>query len=118
HDYPWSGGGRDSGARRRKIQDFLRRRELLVDAKTSRRAPVHRNTLMDAIGIRRFGPAGEVAGIRLFAGLFTSVAYSRPPSSIPLLRQKVQRTIARAGLSPDSHDGKALQHILDSFPRD
>src|SRR3954470_4208100 len=117
-DYPLFGGVRDFGALPRDIQDFLRRRELLVVAKTSRRATVHRNTLMDAIGIRRFGAAGEVIGIRLFAGLFTSVAYSRPPSSIPLLRQKVQRTIARAGLSPDSHDGKALQHILDSFPRD
>ena len=116
--YPLFGGVRDFGALPRDIQDFLRRRELLVVAKTSRRATVHRHALMDAIGIRRFGPDGEVIGIRLFAGLFTSIAYSRPPHSIPLLRQKVQRTIARAGLSPDSHDGKALQHILDTFPRD
>jgi glutamate dehydrogenase len=120
HDptYPLFGGVRDFAALPRDIQDFLRRRELLVVAKTSHRATVHRNALMDAIGIRRFGPDGEVIGIRLFAGLFTSIAYSRSPHSIPLLRQKVQRTIARAGLSPDSHDGKALQHILDTFPRD
>jgi glutamate dehydrogenase len=112
------GGLRDFGSLPRDVQDFLLRRELLFIAKTDRRATVHRNALMDAIGIRRFGPDGEVVGIRLFAGLFTSVAYSRNPRSIPLLRQKVQRTIARAGLSPDSHDGKALLHILDTFPRD
>src|SRR5205085_3668445 len=85
---------------------------------TNRRATVHRNVLMDAVGIRRFGPDGEVIGIRLFAGLFTSLAYSRSPRSIPLLRLKVQRTSARSGLSPESDDGKALLHILDTFPRD
>src|SRR5580704_18443629 len=73
---------------------------------------------MDGIGIRRFGPDGQVVGIRLFTGLFTSLGYSRSPRSIPLLRLKVQRTMARSGLSPDSHDGKALSHILDTFPRD
>ena len=26
--------------------------------------------------------------------------------------------MARAGLAPASHDGKALTHILDTFPRD
>src|SRR4029077_13639379 len=57
-------------------------------------------------------------GVRLFLGLFTSLAYSRSPRSIPLLRQKVRRTIERAGLAPGSHDGKALLHILETFPRD
>src|SRR5712675_1589055 len=116
--YPVFEGVRNFAALPPDVRDFLRRRELLVIAKTNRRATVHRNVLMDAVGIRRFGPDGEVIGIRLFAGLFTSLAYSRSPRSIPLLRLKVQRTIARSGLSPDSHDGKALLHILDTFPRD
>ena len=45
---------------------------------------------MDAIGLRRFGPDGEVVGVRLFLGLFTSLAYSRNPRAIPLLRLKVR----------------------------
>src|SRR4029079_10802632 len=52
-----------------------------------------------------------------FVGLFTSIAYSSP-HSIPLLRQKVRRTIERFGLVPEGHDGKALLHILDTLPRD
>src|SRR5204863_8716147 len=111
-------GMRDFAALPPDVREFLGRHELLVITKTNRRATVHRNVLMDAIGIRRFGPDGEVVGIRLFAGLFTSLAYSRSPRSIPLLRLKVRRTIARSGLSPDSHDGKALLHILDTYPRD
>jgi glutamate dehydrogenase len=112
------GGLRNLASLPPDVQHFVRRRELLAVAKTDRRATVHRAAHMDAIGARRFDAAGNVVGLRLFLGLFTSTAYSRNPRAIPLLRQKVQRTMARAGLAPDSHDGKALLHILDTFPRD
>src|SRR5207253_4133338 len=75
--YPVFGGLRDFAALPDDVQNFLHRRELLLIAKTNRRATVHRHALMDAVGIRRFGPDREVVGIRLFAGLFTSLAYSR-----------------------------------------
>ncbi len=68
--------------------------------------------------MRRFNAAGDVAAVRLFLGLFTSGAYSRSAQSIPLLRQKVRRTMQRTGLAPASHDGKALLHIIETFPRD
>jgi glutamate dehydrogenase len=112
------GGLRDLSSLPPDVQDFVRRRELLAVTKSNRRATVHRTAHMDAIGVRRFGPNGEVVGIRVFLGLFTSLAYSRNPNSIPLLRLKVRRIVERAGLAPTSHDGKALLHILDTFPRD
>ncbi len=116
--YSVFGGLRDLAALPPDVQEFVRRRELLIIAKTMHRATVHRAVPMDAIGIRRFNAAGEVVALRLFVGLFTSIAYSRSPRSIPLLRQKVRRTVERAGLAPASHDGKALLHILGTFPRD
>ncbi|HEX3860071.1 MAG TPA: NAD-glutamate dehydrogenase [Stellaceae bacterium] len=112
------GGLRDLDDLPPDVRQFVRRRELLIIAKTDKRATVHRAAHMDAIGIRRFDAAGEVVAVRLFVGLFTSLAYSRSTHAIPLLRQKVRRTIERAGLAPDSHDGKALLHILETFPRD
>ncbi len=112
------GGLRDFAALPPDVQAFVRRRELLILAKTDRRATVHRAAHMDAIGIRRFDAAGEVTGVGLFVGMFTSDAYIRSPRTIPVLRQKVQRTIERARLTPDSHDGKALLHILETYPRD
>ncbi len=117
-DYPIFGGLRDLSSLPPDVQDFIRRRELLVVTKSNLRATVHRTAHMDAIGLRRFGADGEVVGIRLFLGLFTSLAYSRSPRAIPLLRLKVRRVVARAGLSPTGHDGKALLHILDALPRD
>jgi glutamate dehydrogenase len=116
--YAVFGGLRNLAALPPDVQDFLRRRELLLVTKSNRRATVHRTAHMDAIGVRRFAADGEVAGIRVFLGLFTSLAYSRSPRSIPLLRLKVRRILERSGLSPASHDGKALLHILETYPRD
>ena len=117
-EYPIFGGLRDLSSLPPDVQDFVRRRELLVVTKSNLRATVHRAAHMDAIGLRRFGPNGDVVGICLLLGLFTSLAYSRNPRSIPLLRRKVQQIVERAGLSRTSHDGKALLHILDTLPRD
>jgi glutamate dehydrogenase len=112
------GGLRELSSLPPDVQDFVRRRELLVITKSNRRSTIHRTAHMDAIGVRRFSGNGEVTGIRVFLGLFTSLAYSRNPRSIPLLRLKVRRIVERSGFPPTSHDGKALLHVLDTFPRD
>jgi glutamate dehydrogenase len=101
-----------------EVQTYIRRRELLVITKSNRRATVHRAAHMDVIGLRRFDASGAVIGIRLFLGLLTSPAYNRDPRAIPLLRRKIRHIVERSGLSPASHDGKALLHILDNLPRD
>src|SRR5579884_1001528 len=116
--YAVFGGLRNLSALPPDVQDFLRRRELLLITKSNRRSTVHRTAHMDAIGIRRFDSGGEVVGIHVFLGLFTSLAYSRSPRSIPLLRVKVRHILERSGLPPASHDGKALLHILETYPRD
>ncbi|HKX10586.1 MAG TPA: NAD-glutamate dehydrogenase domain-containing protein, partial [Stellaceae bacterium] len=101
-----------------EVQEFLRTPRILSIAKANKRATVHRATHMDAIGVRMLGPDGAVVGERIFVGLFTSLSYSRNPRAIPLLRRKVTRTLERAGFPPQSHDAKALMHILDTYPRD
>ena len=116
--HPVFGGLRDLASLPPDVQDFVRRRELLVITKSNRRGTVHRTAHMDAIGVRRFGANGDVTGVRVFLGFFTSLAYSRSSRSIPLLRLKVRRILERSGVAPASHDGKALLHILDTFPRD
>jgi glutamate dehydrogenase len=116
--HPVFGSLRDLAGLPPDVQEFVRRPELLIITKTMRRATVHRAVPMDSIGIRRFNKAGEVVALQLFVGLFASGAYSGSVDSIPLLRQKVRRTIERAGFLPESHDGKALLHILENFPRD
>jgi len=111
------------GIRNRKdtppeIRSFITQPNPLLVTKASLRSTVHRDAPMDAIGIKRFDKKGKVIGERLFVGLFTSVAYSRSPWDIPLLRHKVAQVAKRAGFAKNSHDDKALQHILETFPRD
>ena len=83
--HPVFGGLRDLTSLPSDVQDFVRRRELLVITKSNRRGTVHRTAHMDAIGVRRFGANGDVTGVRVFLGFFTSLAYSRSSRSIPLL---------------------------------
>lgn len=90
----------------------------LILTKSSHRATVHRHGYMDTIGIKRFNTRGEVIGEHRFLGLYTSGAYSRNPRNIPLLRRKVAAVLERAGLRTNSHAGKALVHILETYPRD
>ena len=92
-------------------------KELLIITKANSLATVHRRGYLDYIGVKTF-VEGKPAGEKRFLGLFTSVAYSRRPRNIPLLRLKVQQVMRRSGLPPNSHGAKALMHILDTFPRD
>ena len=87
-------------------------------AKANMRATVHRPQHADVVITRIRDDAGRVIGGRLFLGLFAAAAYNRNPRSIPLLRAKVLRILAKAGVEPETHDGRALRNILDTWPRD
>lgn len=97
---------------------FARGPEPLLIVKTDREALVHRRGAMDCVIVKTYEAEGRVTGERRFAGLFTSNAYHTPALEVPLLRGRVEAVLARAGLDPNSHDGKALLAILDSYPRD
>ncbi|MEQ8195001.1 MAG: NAD-glutamate dehydrogenase [Rhodospirillales bacterium] len=92
--------------------------DLLTIAKTDALATVHRPAHMDVIGIKRLDAKGNIIGQRMFVGLFTSSAYSLNPKDIPVLRRKLQNALVRAAYPTASHAGKALQNILETFPRD
>ncbi len=87
-------------------------------AKANMRSTVHRPQHADVVATRIFDATGRVVGGRLFLGLFAAAAYNRNPRSIPLLRRKVDHILAIAGVEADSHDGRALRNILDTWPRD
>ncbi len=91
---------------------------ILVLTKANSRSNVHRPVYLDYIGVKKFGPGGEVTGERRFLGLYTSAAYKNSPREIPLIRHKVERVLERAGFPPASHDRKALLEIIESYPRD
>ncbi|WP_454713611.1 NAD-glutamate dehydrogenase [Caulobacter segnis] len=90
----------------------------IVVAKSNLRSRVHRRGYMDYIGVRRYGADGKASGEVRFVGLFTAEAYETPAHEVPLVRRKVQHVLTQAGKDPDSHNGKRLRNVLETWPRD
>lgn len=86
--------------------------------KANARARVHRRAYLDLVGLKRFNEAGQVVGERRVVGLFTATAYTDGVRHVPYLRRKIDRVFARAGFDAASHSGKALMHVLETYPRD
>ncbi|HLL26398.1 MAG TPA: NAD-glutamate dehydrogenase [Xanthobacteraceae bacterium] len=101
-----------------EIREFMRLPVALIITKSNVRSRVHRRLHMDYIGVKRFDTRGKLAGELRIVGLFTSGAYMRSARDIPTLRPKIERVIARAGFAPESHSGKALLNVLETYPRD
>ncbi|MGX5210219.1 NAD-glutamate dehydrogenase [Streptomyces violaceus] len=95
-----------------------REHKLLVLTKANSRATVHRPSYLDYIGVKKFDADGNVVGERRFLGLFSSAAYTESVRRVPVIRRKVEDVLERAGFSPNSHDGRDLLQILETYPRD
>ena len=101
-----------------EIRKFFFAPAPLIVTKANVRSTVHRRAYMDYIGVKIYGEKGELSGELRIVGLFTSAAYTRSTRQIPFLRQKVEVVLNRSGHPPDSHSGKALLNVLETFPRD
>src|SRR5437660_3605549 len=101
-----------------EIREFMREPTVLIVIKANVSSRVHRRIRMDYVGIKLYTPDGRLEGELRLVGLFTSGAYTRSARQIPYVRHKVARVLDRAGFDADSHSGKAVQHILEEYPRD
>ncbi|MFF1737013.1 NAD-glutamate dehydrogenase [Streptomyces sp. NPDC058247] len=95
-----------------------REHKILVLTKANSRATVHRPSYLDYVGVKKFDAEGNVIGERRFLGLFSSAAYTESVRRVPVVRRKVQEVLRGAGFSPNSHDGRDLLQILETYPRD
>ncbi|MFF2245191.1 NAD-glutamate dehydrogenase [Arthrobacter sp. NPDC058130] len=114
-----------AGADTRQIQHLTeagrkkaREKRALVITKANSRSTVHRPAYLDYIGVKSFDAAGNVNGEQRFIGLFATTAYAGSVRDIPVVREKVAAVLHDAGFPPDSHSGKDLLGILETYPRD
>ncbi len=91
---------------------------LLVLTKANSKSTVHRIAHLDYVGVKTYNEDGEVVGERRFLGLYASTAYTESVQRVPLVAEKVKAILERAGVAPDSHTGKDLLGVLESYPRD
>ncbi len=111
-------GRREIGTLPEEVRHFIRAPLLVQVHKANRRSTVHRGIHLDTISIKRFDDSGAVKGEHTFVGLFTSASYAQRAQTIPVLRAKVKAVLRIAGYPEKSHDAKALEHALETFPRD
>jgi glutamate dehydrogenase len=101
-----------------EVQHFVHQQQPVEITKSNRHSVVHRDVLMDYIGVKRYDAHGKVIGESRFLGLFTSTVYYQKTSDIPYIRAKVQKVLDAAGFDRSGHSGKALRAVLEFFPRD
>ncbi len=91
---------------------------IIIINKSNHLSKVHRPAYLDYIGIKCFDAHGKVIGEHRFHGLYASSAYNQATRGIPIIRTKVRDTLQLSDYELDSHAGKSLANILETYPRD
>jgi glutamate dehydrogenase len=90
----------------------------LIVTKANSRSTVHRPSYLDYVAVKRVSDAGQVVGEYRFLGLYTHAAVTESIRGIPVLRRKLTEVLDLLGMATESHDGKEVAEILDSYPRE
>src|SRR5690242_2793691 len=91
---------------------------LLTLTRARARSTVHRDVPLDSVTVRMLHADGTTSGELRLLGLYTASVSSDSVEHIPVVRQKVAAVLARSRFAPASHDGRALEHVLATYPRD
>ncbi len=92
--------------------------KLLILTKANSRSTVHRSTFLDYVGIKQFDESGNPVRECRFIGLLSSTAYTESVMQVPVLRRKALELFRQTGFDPNSHSGKGLLDVLETYPRD
>ncbi|MQA35706.1 NAD-glutamate dehydrogenase [Modestobacter roseus] len=83
------------------------------------RSTVQRPAWLDLVVVDLPSDApGSRARQHLLVGLFPTEAYASSVRDVPLVRRTADAVLAGSGVPADSHSGKELLDVLESYPRD
>ncbi|ASJ75581.1 NAD-glutamate dehydrogenase [Granulosicoccus antarcticus] len=88
-----------------------------VVCKAGHASPIIRNEPADLIMYARRDANGKLTHIDCIVGLFITGLQNEAVSSIPWMRERVERVINASGTTTESHDGKAIAATLRGLPR-
>ncbi len=98
---------------------FMRNDAFISISKTLEKSRVHRYADMDYVGIKAYDDAGQVCAEHRFVGLFTSQAYTSQARHVPIVSSKINEIIENlTDGSQNAYRRRALENILETFPRD
>jgi glutamate dehydrogenase len=108
----------NSGKLPPEVSAKARERKLLILTKANSRSTVHRSAYLDYVGVKQFDANGDPVLERRFIGLLSSTAYTESVMQVPVLRRKALELFRLTGFDPNSHSGKGLLDVLETYPRD
>ncbi|WP_245177486.1 NAD-glutamate dehydrogenase [Geodermatophilus sp. DF01-2] len=95
---------------------------LVAVTKADARSTVHRRTWLDLVTVTLPGEDGGSTGgsarQHRLVGLFPSAAAAHTVREVPLVRRRAAEVVERSGVPADSHTGKELLDVLQTYPRD
>jgi glutamate dehydrogenase len=91
---------------------------LLDVTKADIRSTVHRRAWLDLVAVTLPGDAGSGGRQHRLVGLFATAAAASSVRDVPLVRRKVEGVLAGSGVPADSHTGKELLDVLETYPRE
>ncbi|MGE4593906.1 MAG: NAD-glutamate dehydrogenase domain-containing protein [Gammaproteobacteria bacterium] len=83
----------------------------LIVTKLSMTSKIHRSRQMDVIAIHVDGR------YYCFVGFLSGTSFNQSVFQVPLIKEKAGRVLERSGLRSTSCNHKAMQNLLESFPR-
>ncbi|GAB2572771.1 NAD-glutamate dehydrogenase [Kribbella endophytica] len=110
--------GDNAGLLPPEVSAKAREKKLLILTKANSRSTVHRSSYLDYVGIKSFDENGEPVAEQRFIGLLSSTAYTESVMQVPVLRRKALELFRLTGFDPNSHSGKGLLDVLETYPRD
>jgi glutamate dehydrogenase len=110
----------DMGAAVVRLPEATRAPEqhLMTVTKADARSTVHRPAWLDLVAVSLPDDDGPGARQHRFVGLFPTTAYATSVRDVPVLRRRAAEVVQRSGVPADSHTGKELLDVLETYPRD
>jgi glutamate dehydrogenase len=86
-------------------------------AKADTAGTLHRDQVLDFIGVRAGDADGNTVGEHCFVGLFTRAARQTPLARLPYARGRVASALTIAGVRQEGFRAEKFLEILESLPR-
>ncbi|MFY9589213.1 NAD-glutamate dehydrogenase [Rickettsia endosymbiont of Halotydeus destructor] len=98
--------------------DPLHQNQLIILGKVNTASLIHPDNLVDYILVKNLDESGEYISGSIIFGIYNFPIYYQSISNIPLLRQKLNFVLEKAGFSLSGYNADKLKILMESLPRE
>ena len=98
--------------------DLPYQNQLIILGKINSGSLIHPDNLIDYVLVKNFNSLGEYISGSIIFGIYSSNMYYHSISTIPILRQKFNFVIEKAGFALSGYNADKLKILMESLPRE